>query len=73
MSRLSSLFTAIPVLQDTQEVQMFFFYSEVCCQPHSIQVRVSQYLHIFYILASDPTNQGQNAVLAEPRGSPVVH
>lgn len=69
MSRLSSLFMAIPVLQYTQ----VFFYSEVCCQPHSIQVRVSQYLHIFYILASDPTNQGQNAVLAEPRGSPVVH
>lgn len=34
---------------------------------------VSRYLHIFYILASDLTNQGQNAVLTEPCGSSVIH
>jgi len=35
--------------------------------------RKKQYLHIFYILTSNLTNQGQNAVLAKPRGSPVGH
>lgn len=75
----SSLNTTTLVLRLSCMLLFFFFsYCEFCCQFYSIQdseskMRSSQYLHIFYILASNLTDQGQNAVLAEARGSPVVH
>lgn len=49
------------------------------CQPSTLSFsrqiikRKSPYLNVFYILASNLTNQGQNAVLTKPCGSPVVN